>query len=776
MDTHRTIKVQSLSTEGIDGNKLKAVIRNNWFWLALIFMFINTAALLLIRYTKNIYQADSELKLDIKDEASDFGIKGVIEDQNLNQLAGELEIIQSKLFLNRVLDSSSIGISYYSIGRVLNEELYISQPFYVTPISSPKAIYDRPIYFDEKDAYRFTLKIDKEGKEISGQYDKPITLNGVTLLISKNPLFDSGDEIGYFFTLNSREALLHYLSQNLVVEVLNFNANTIRVSFKDHSPEKATAILQKIDTLYLQYSNEQKNLATKQKIDWLTNELKQIEDKMEEYENYFENFTIQNRSNNLEEDLKFTVDAINQLDSQRYDLTVKVNALNSLYDGIQTKNLANVLAYRSLLPPNIIKNLDALELLYLEQEKLKLSYNETTFAYRQKDKEIEILQNSLSDQLANIKKEWIQKLELINARKRTLERQFANLPDKNTQHLKNQRFYRLYEQLYLSLVQSKSQFEIAQAGSIPDYKILSPATKPSVPISPKRFIIAGIGFVGSIVAILFCIGLLYLLNNKITSVTDLESISEVPILGIVPASRYYLHGVGLHIREHPKSMVSESLRTIRTNLDFFNINERKKVIAISSTVSGEGKSFIALNLGGILASSKKKVILVDLDMRKPKIGLPVNVEDKTKGVSTILIKKNTWEECVIATEIDGFDYIPSGPHPPNPSELLLNGEFEGLIVDLKSKYDYIVLDTPPVGLVTDGIMAMKHADISIYIFRANYSRKNFLFNLQRIVNINKFTNITTLLNALPASGEQSYGYGYYEDPRKVDFIKKIFSR
>ena len=143
-------------------------------------------------------------------------------------------------------------------------------------------------------------------------------------------------------------------------------------------------------------------------------------------------------------------------------------------------------------------------------------------------------------------------------------------------------------------------------------------------------------------------------------------------------------------------------------------------------------------------------------------------------MSTILIKKHKWQECVYKTYLEGFDYIPSGPHPPNPSELLMNGEFSEMLEELKKEYDCIILDTPPVGLVTDGIMAMKRADISIYVFRANYSKREFLMNLKRVINMNDFKNITTILNAMPASREK-YGYGYYEDNKKSPInIKKLF--
>jgi capsular exopolysaccharide synthesis family protein len=493
---------------------------------------------------------------------------------------------------------------------------------------------------------------------------------------------------------------------------------------------------------------------------------------MEAYENYFENFTLQNKTNNLDDDLKKTVAAINSIDSQRFILSKKANVIEKLIANLKEKNFLMPVTQQQSLPVSISRNLEALEQLHLELDKLKLSHSEITFAYRQKQKEVDALTVRVEGQLAELKMATLQSLEDTNKRKQRLESEFAGIPDKSTQFSKNLRFYKLYEQFYLSLMESKSQFEIAQAGSIQDFKILSPATFPGAPIFPNKAMIAGIGFVLSIILNLFFIGILYLLNNRISGLSEIEKITGVPVLGVVPSSRYATD-IGLHVIDYPKSMVSESIKTLRTNLDFFKVNSNKKIVAVSSTVSGEGKSFIAMNLGAVMAVTNKKVILLDLDMRKPKINLPTEIDDKSRGMSTVLIGKHSWTECLARTGLANFDYIPSGPHPPNPSELLLNGEFTTLLDELKKSYDYIILDTPPVGLVTDGIMAMKQADISIYIFRADYSRKTFVYNLQRIININKFSNITTVLNALPSTGEQRYGYGYYEEPRNKTWFQKF---
>jgi hypothetical protein len=289
--------------------------------------------------------------LDVKEEATEFGIKTAIEDQSLNLISGEIEIIQSRLFLSRVLDSANLEVSYYSIGRVLNEELYQSIPFFVSYGSNAKSLYNIPIYVDDNGAGSLTLSVGNEGEEVSAKYNTPVTVRGVTLRIDRNTNFSKGDEVGYFFIINSRDLLLDYLLTNLTAEPLNFNANTIRISFKGHNPYKAQDILSKIDTLYLQYSNEQKNLANKQKIDWVSNELVTIENRMQDYENYFENFTLQNKSNNLDDDLKRTVASINLIDSQRYLLTKRVNEMDGLLRSLSNENFLISFSQRQSLPP-----------------------------------------------------------------------------------------------------------------------------------------------------------------------------------------------------------------------------------------------------------------------------------------------------------------------------------------------------------------------------------------------------------------------------------------
>jgi len=692
-------EVQSIDTE-----KLAAVFRKNLIWIILIFIAANLAAYLTIRYTKDLFESESEMKLDVKRDATELGIKTYIEDQNMNLVSGEIEQIKSKLFFNSVLDSLNLSVSYYSLGKVLTDEMYKRSPFIVTPTQINPVHYDQSIFFDFQDNNQFTVHLSNAGPTITGTLNKPVEFDGTVFTISKTKYFTENDGNNYFFVLNTRKALIDYLSKNIQVDPLNFNANTIRVSFRDYNALKAYDIVNKIDSLYIIYSNQQKNLANQQKITWLNNELVQVERKMEGYEDYFENFTLQNKSSDLTLDLKKTIMSINAVDSQRYNLNKRLTELNTLINQVTAEDFSPASPAR-IFPESVHQRLDELYKQVRERNKLGLAYNENTFAFRQKEKEVTMLKDELFNQLSSLKKEWLADMAELSRRKENLEREFAEMPDKNTQFSKNQRYYKLYEEFYLTMMQSKAEFEIAQAGSTPDFKILSPATLPTTPISPSKVMVMGIGFVAGIVLNILFIGLVYLINNKITSVKEIERGITLPMLGAIPASTHITQSI-FHVIDNPKSVVSEAIRTLRTNLEFFNTgDEKSKVITITSTISGEGKSFLAMNLGGVLALSRKRVVLVDLDMRKPKSEkYPTGPKsekyptgnDSPMGMSTILIKKNKWQDCVIKTSLENFDFIPSGPHPPNPSELLLNGEFSDFLEELKAAYDYVVIDTPPV--------------------------------------------------------------------------------
>src|SRR6478735_3993042 len=307
VETPTKIKHIESTPEGIDLGKLGMVFRKNLLWIILIFLLTNSIAYLTIRWTKDLYESESELKLDIKQNATELGIKTIVEDQNLNVIAGEIEQIKSRLFFSRVIDSLDLSISYYSQGNVLKDEMYKGSPFHVKHFIKKNIPYDQPIYLNFEENNSYTIQLGEDGPNFKGILGEKLVSNDFELTIDASYSHELNDGNDYYFVINSRESLLNYLSSNTSVDPLNFSANTIRISFKDFNPMKAHDIVNKIDSLYLLYSNEQNNLTNKQKIDWLNNELKQVEHRMEGFEDYFENFTLKNKSSNVDDDLKRTI-------------------------------------------------------------------------------------------------------------------------------------------------------------------------------------------------------------------------------------------------------------------------------------------------------------------------------------------------------------------------------------------------------------------------------------------------------------------------------------
>lgn len=762
--------------EGVDLEKLKTVFRKNIVWFILIFIATNAIAYLAIRWTKPVFESYSLLRLDVAEQTNIFGITP-FEDNQANLLASEIELIRSKLFLNKVIQTMNLDISYYAVGEMLVDEKFRSTPLIADIEFIDPSLVDMPIFVEIIDKNKYQVKVGErpESTDPIFQFGEKVTLDEIVFSLYVTGYYEQYiPTTTYYFIKNSQEALLSYLSENLSVDYDNINANTIRISFTDHNPTKAYNLVNAIDTIYLRYTDQKKNQENEQKIEWLDSELTKIEEQLTNFENYFENFTIENRSSNLNEDLSATIVMMNVLDSQRLSILTRIREVEEFIKRVDLGVEPNMMeANPDKYPSFIVETFEELQLQTSELERLGLSYNENTFAYTKKKESVDALKKTIAGQLSILNDRLSAELNEVNRERARLEDTFTNMPEKNTEFNKNRRYYSLYEEFYLTLMQSKAEFQIAKAGTENDFIILSPASLPTTPLSPNVLIIHGIGVVSGIVISLFLLGIFYLLNNKITSLKELERLTSYPILGVIPNAREKLSSTQLIIDKKPKSAISESLRNIRTNIDFMIRRSETQLISVTSTVGGEGKTFLSVNLGGILALSGKKVCLLDLDMRKPRVHDTFDDTNIQTGISTILIGKNTVYEMIRHTSMENLDYIPAGPTPPNPSELLLGESFEILLDELKQLYDVILMDTPPVGLVTDGMLAMKKADLSLYIIRANYSERRFINTLNKLKKGNHFNALAVILNALPNFGGNSYGYGYYEEKKDESVMTRV---
>lgn len=752
--------------DNIDYDKLLSVLRRNVVWVLAILLFVNALAFIYVRYTKPLYESTSDLKLDIKSEASFLGLNAQAEEHSISNLSGEIELIKSRIFYSKVIDVLDLTTTYYSEGKINDDERYRNSPFIVKDSLKSGLFYDKPIHVDILDARRFILSYELDGREISEtcRFGETVTSKHFefTFFLS-GPYHPDFSSASFYFIINSEANLIKYLEKNLSVEPLNLNANTIRISFTDHNRLKARDLVNTIDTLYLNYTQEEMIKANKQKIDFLNATLNQTQERLAAYENYFEEFAIDNRTINLQSDMGRAIIVMENLDSARLALARELGYLRELEAQISSDSASVVNIPESITGSGDINNiLEKLNELVRERTLLLASYKENTYTVKKKDQEIEFLKKGILEAVKENQELLQEELARIDERKTLLAEKFEQLPSKGTEYGKAKRNFSLYEQFLLSLMQSKAEFEIARAGTVTDFKILSPATLPVRPIFPNSLMVYGIGFVSSIILSLLFVGTRYLLHNKINSVGELEKLSMAPVLGVVP---FYdtekLKGSRLVVDQSSRSAMGEALRTIRTNMDFLGgAGDNPKIISITSTVSGEGKTFVSVNLGAIIALSNQKVIVVDMDMRRPKVHLAFSSENGSKGVSTLLINKYDVDACIRPSAIEGLDFLPAGPTPPNPSELILSDELDRFLQELKKRYDVIILDTPPVGLVTDGVLVMRKASLPIYVLRADYSRKSFIKTLNKLIKMNKFKNISIVFNSIKYLHGRGYGYGY----------------
>ncbi len=750
-------------------------------WLSILLIGALVISYIYLRYTKPVYESSSVLKLDIKNEVSVLGLIPQDEDQNVKTISSEIELLKSRLFFSKIIKELNLGVTVYTIGQVLVDERYKSAPFDVQYQIKNAAIYDVPIYVEIINAKTYRINFTVGGRSVSGKYNFGETVDNdfLRFRLTTTAFYHPGyEDVKLFFLINSEQALENYLGNNLNVQPINLNANTIEISFKDNNQFKARDLVNAIDTIYLNYTKAEKSKANNQKIEFIDEQLKTTESKLNEFEDYFENFTIQNKTTDLDNTLNKSIGLLNSIDSDQYYLRRKLTRLNEIRDSLESgKAVAITLEDQQLLPGSLQQEIKEINDLKQKKYILAQSYNPNTQAYQKLEGESDFLTGNLKKSLDEYISNLRDQQTYLHDQHNYYENKFLSIPSKNTEYGKIQRYYKLYEDFYLSLMQKKAEFQLALAGTVTDFKILSPAYLPQKPLSPDRWMVYGISLVAWFIFSFFLVGFLYLINNKINSQEEMERLTTLPILGSIPFyTMEKLKESKLIIDKNSRSAISEAFRALRTNLQFLKTKNKNLIISLSSTVSGEGKTFIAINIAAVLALSQKKVILVDLDMRKPKIHSIFNT-DNTHGVSTVLSGQDKIENCIIPSGVMNCDILVAGPVPPNPSELILSEEFDYLLNYLSSQYDMVILDTPPVGLVTDGVLVMKKSDVQLFILREGVSNRKFLEGFEKLNHIHGFSNLAFVLNAIKISRRShygsgyGYGYGYYAEKKKKPWFK-----
>lgn len=748
------------------------ILRKSLFWILLVVFISFLGSLLYLRYTVPIYESNLTLQVNSSNTADKLlKVEDIYENEDIS---ANIELLRSKYMISRAIASLPLDVSYFNVGQFLTYELYTNSPFTVDFTVRDSSILNRQFFVSFPDENKVELSYTQDGEKISGSYDihgiiemPPIDLRiAIKDFLEIKRLQDEFSKHEFIFVINDIETLTQEYAGRVSINLLNKSAQTIQIVFRDGNPQKTVDMVSALANEFDEYDLEKKKKSSSNILTFIDEQLEVVYKRMRASEKSLKSFKKENKLPEVAQYSSIYLEDLNELDKQIVDIEMELTVLNHIEKSI-TEGGAKIDVY-NLLPmlagtefeKSISNLIDNIHKLLLEKEKVLYEVTPDNETIKSLEYQIEIQKRLLVNSVSELKEGLMSRKRNLLAKVLEIESKFYSVPEKELEFAQLNRLFLTDEKFFTLLLEKRTEYSISKAGFVPQNLVLEKAIKPSKPISPNRNITILSFLLGGLVVSMIGLIIKYLIHNDITSLNEItkHTNASIGILGIIPKYKKEIPSSQLIVNENPKSLIAEAFRTVRSNLQFISSSEGAKVMAITSTISGEGKTFIAINLGGIIAFSGKKVIILDLDMRRPKIHSGFGVENE-KGMSTLLISKDTVEGCIHKSKQDNLDFITAGPIPPNPSELIINGQIDKIIADLKNTYDVIIIDNPPVGLVTDGISIIQNADYPIYIFRAEYSKKTFIQNVDRLANEFQLTRLSIILNGVDIN-KRSYGYNY----------------
>lgn len=746
--------------DSFDISKLWIVIKK-YLWLYILIIIATVIATkVYYRYTIPLYETSSIIQ--INNEEQEQKIVSLSDTYGQSSLNTLIELIRSSEFLKRTLQQLNLSTNYFAQGRLVTTELYKKSPFFVELENCQEQFYNKKIYVNysaETQLVTITYEVSPENQYSTTLPKNSWTdINGCRIyvnIISPDSFLSSNNTQYYFIHYDEKNAFATQF-QNLNVSILSSDANTIQVKYTSENPQKASEIVNSICENFLAYNVEKKQERAEKILQFINEQLEIVYAQLTESEQQLEQFKKDNKiTGNILDNNSNLVSPSQEIEKYR----TQIQTLNKVNHQIEIGENFDIMSAISTLSGTssesmILNFLNGIQQLQKQREQLLMTLTPDNHKIKVIDQQIEEQKAHLADIIDITNKKLrndIAALEKLSNK--------GNTSFNETELTKLKRVHDVHQNFYNQLVEKRAEYLISKAGYVTNNLILQKSIVPTEPISPIMSKILSISIITCLLLIVVITLIGYLMFNQITSINDITTYTKAPISGVIPISNASDKIHRFVVENKANSVITESFRTLRSNLEFLHPSkDGKKIIAVTSTISGEGKTFIAINLGGVFALSGKKVILLDLDLRKPKVHLSFNAHNKS-GMSTILIGKDSYTDCIIKTDFESFDIIPSGPTPPNPAELANSKAFDNLLEELKQSYDLIIIDTPPIGIVSDAIFSFQRADLPIYVSRANYSKRMFINNINYLYGQESIKNLSVVLNGVSIVSSK-YGYGY----------------
>lgn len=760
-----------------DFKRLLGVFGKNKFLTFLIVALSVLGGLVYTYFSQPVYETYSTIevsnaKLDMNMMMSREGLS---EDVTL--IDTQVEIIKSRNLIEQAANKVGYQTHYFAFSNYKENELYRDNPLEISELKVKSAnFYGTKFIIEVIDDNRYKLYTKTDGivtmlkKTVASSIDKResavvysaqhtfsdrIDTPEFSLVIKKKGDFKHSK---YSFYVLDKDSTINTISRNLSVFPIAKNGSIIKMIYQDNVAHRAKDLLDSLVDIYLSQSVTKKSSQASQALTFVDEQLKEVSKKLQESAIKLENYKEENNLINIETESDITLRQLSDYKAQLSDIKIQESAFQSLYEEFKRGNYGAV--------SSLAKEYPVLEALLSDFQKVKSekitllgSYTEAHPEVEKSLEKIEDIKMALESSIESINDALREKKRSLEDTLYTKETILLKLPEKERELADLTRTYEVNQKTYQFLLEKQAEMSINKASTVSSNRVLDRAIVEKKPIKPNMGMVLGASaLLGFIVAMLLAL-LRDFMDNKIKTRDDLAHITRIPFYGVIP---HVKSSEKMFILEDQQSVASEALRLIRTNLEFISTDKKGKVIVVSSTVPGEGKTTTATNLAGVFGMSDKKCIVISLDMRRPMLHRVFALTNKV-GMSTVLSKNSELKDVIWEhKKIENLDIITSGPIPPNPSELMQSGKLSDLIDELRETYDYIIIDAPPMGAITDAILLMKIADISLVVFRSEFSEKEFVKSLEDVVSSYKIDNVGLVLNDVkPKNMSQSfYKYSY----------------
>ncbi|MES2388306.1 MAG: polysaccharide biosynthesis tyrosine autokinase [Bacteroidota bacterium] len=692
------------------------------------------------------------------------------------KVANQMIVIKSFPVLRHTIDSlPEFAVQYIRVGTLKNLEEYKQSPYKV--LIDQKGT-DIPFGFafnvDFIDQDKFKLSFNKKHPYLNLQktefrIGEPIVLGDCIIHLQwsgvSGYLLNVFDE-NYRFTLVDPQELIYDYYENLKVSLETEESSILVVEMDSKVPDKDIDFINTMMNVMVTKNLNEKNQVAINTINFIRTELTGIKDTLTNIEAALERFKSGNMVSDLGSEAQAVYTRMNDLNTQKAQLELKQK-----YFGYLRKALANPADSSRLIAPGAFGvednylNQMTIDLMSLQLERstlLREQQGRNQLIIRliqQVEDKINTLRRTLRQNVDNIERNNQIAISEIDRQFDTAMRQAKKLPSSERKLVNIKRVYDLSESLYLLLMEKKAEAEITRSSNQPDIELVEFARLASPkPKSPKKLINFAIGLLGGFAFTFLLVLGSELLNDKVKSREDLLILDKSPFLGYIPNFHGEQEALIGELANNPRSALAEAIRGIRVNMNFVLQGKELKTLLVTSSIPGEGKSFCSLAVATVLAMSNKRVVVIDADMRRSKMHKMLNLSNQT-GLSHYLIGKKELEEVIQRTPIPNLDLIAAGPLSPNPADLLTQDRISVLISDLHKKYDYVVFDTPPIGLVADAYSLMEQTDINLIVVRQDYTGLVLIRELKEKQDKLQDIKFSTIIN--DAHGNSAYGYGGY---------------